>query len=136
MFSHSRMLTFNKSCASLKYFPIFFLEKFVILHEGYTIFLLEERRPRGVYVLGGIIGVMLRAEQWAGHGGGSGIVVNWIPNGQFWKKEKKLSFHFFLIGFSFLFDFRFTTTVWESISVEKRADHNFFQCFWKGCFVF
>ena len=69
------MLTFNKSCASLKYFPIV-LEKFVILHEGYTIFLLEERRPRGVYVLGGIIGVMLRAEQWAGHGGGSGIVVN------------------------------------------------------------
>ena len=53
-----------------------FLEKFVILHEGYTIFLLEERRPRGVYVLGGIIGVILRAEQWAGNGGGSGIVVN------------------------------------------------------------
>ena len=54
----------------------------------------------------------------------------------FGKKKKSSHSIFFLIGFSFLFDFRFTTTVWESISVEKRADHNFFQCFWKGCFVF
>ena len=96
-----------------------------------------KRGGRGGYTFQGVSSVYCWGRN-NGRGIGVGVALSSIEflMVNFGKKKKSSHSIFFLIGFSFLFDFRFTTTVWESISVEKRADHNFFQCFWKGCLDF